>query len=84
MNRCGSQIEVAEVGLVDLEAAEVEVDLHLRAISGTDFVTAAAEAAAAVFDLKTRAGLDVALSVVEDLSVWAYILKLTTIRGSVS
>ena len=37
----------AEADFVDVEAAEVEVGLHLRAVPGTDFVTA--EVAAAEF-----------------------------------
>ena len=45
----------AEFRLVDVETAEIEVDLHLRAVLGTDFVTA--EIAAAESDLKQELDL---------------------------
>jgi hypothetical protein len=54
-----------EVDLVDVEAAEVEADLHLRAVSGADCT--AAEAAAEV-SLKTGARVDVAVTITEDVS----------------
>jgi hypothetical protein len=54
-----------EVDLVDVEVAEVETDLHLRAVSGADCT--AAEAAAEV-SLKTGAGFDVAVAITEDVS----------------
>ena len=54
-----------EVDRVDVEAAEVEADLHLRAVSGADYT--AAEAAAEV-SLKTGAGFDVAVAITEDVN----------------
>jgi hypothetical protein len=54
-----------EVDLVDVEAADVETDLHRRAVSGADY--AAAEATAEV-SLKTGAGFDVAVTITEDVS----------------
>ena len=44
---------------------EVQVDLHIRAVSGADLITA--EVAAAEVDLKTGAGIVVALAVTEDV-----------------
>jgi hypothetical protein len=54
-----------EVDLVDVEAADVETDLHPRAVSGADYT--AAEATAEV-SLKTGAGFDVAVAITEDVS----------------
>ena len=54
-----------EVDLVDVEAAEVEDDLNLSAVSGADYT--AAEATAEV-SLKTGAGFDVAVAITEDES----------------
>ncbi len=54
-----------EVDLVDVEAAEVEDDLNLSAVSGADYT--AAEATAEV-SLKTGAGFDVAVAITEDVS----------------
>ena len=64
--RPGEFVEAdGQVDLVDVEAAEVETDLHLRAVYGADFT--AAESAAEV-SLKTGAGFDVAEAITEDVS----------------
>jgi hypothetical protein len=64
--RPGEFVEAdGQVDLVNVKAAEVETDLHLRTVSGADYT--AAEAAAEV-GLNTGAGFDVAVTITEDVS----------------